>query len=68
MPLLIKGAARIKKMTRKFIFSEKEIKKALKEKYLDQNTSYYFDIKEIEEENYYGDKYKTVIAEVTELK
>lgn len=54
-------------MTKKYVFSEKEIKEALKEKYLDQKTNYHFDIKEVEEENYYGDKYKTIIAEATEL-
>jgi hypothetical protein len=54
-------------MTKKYVFNEREIREALKEKYLDKDTFYSFDIKEVEEENYYGDKYKTIIAEATEL-
>lgn len=54
-------------MTRKYTFTEKEIEEALKEKYLDPDKIYHFTIEEIEAENYYGDKYKTVIAEATEL-
>ena len=55
-------------MTRKYTFTEKEIEEALTEKYLDPDKIYHFTIKEIEAENYYGSKYKTVIAEATELK
>lgn len=54
-------------MTRKYTFTEKEIEEALTEKYLDPDKIYHFTIKEIEAENYYGSKYKTIIAEVTEL-
>lgn len=54
-------------MTRKYIFNEDDIKKALKETFLDQDIAYSYSIEQIDAENYYGDKYKTVIVEVTEL-
>lgn len=54
-------------MTKKYIFNEDDIKLALKNTFLDKDGAYSFDIKEIEAENYYGDKYKTIIAEVTDI-
>ena len=54
-------------MSKKYIFNEDDIKEALKETFLDLNVAYSYSIKQIEAENYYGDKYKTVVVEVTEL-
>lgn len=54
-------------MTRKYIFTESEIKDALRDKYLDPNKIYSIDIKEVEAENYYGYTYRKIIAEATEF-
>lgn len=54
-------------MTKKYIFNEDDIKIALKKTFLDQDVAYSYSIEQIDAENYYGDKYKTIIVEVTEL-
>lgn len=54
-------------MIRKYVFSEDDIKRALKETFLDQDAAYSYSIEQVDAENYYGDKYKTIIVEVTEL-
>ena len=54
-------------MQTNYIFNENDIKKAIKEKYLDENKAYSITLKEVEAENYYGETYKTIVAEAIEL-
>jgi len=53
-------------MTKKYVFDEDDIKEAIKKVYLDESKWYSYNIEQIEAENYYGDKYKTVIIEAIE--
>ena len=50
-------------MTEIYKFDEDDIKKALRETFLDKDKDYIITIEEIEAENYYGDTYKTIVAE-----
>ena len=48
-------------------FDENDIKEALKEKFLNNDKNYSIKIEQVEAENYYGDKYTTIIATATEF-
>lgn len=50
-----------------YYFDEKDIKEALKEKFLDKDKTYRIEVEQIEAENYYGDKYKTIVATANEF-